>query len=148
MPSHYRIHPTFHVSLLKPCHSPVSVSSTEPDPDEGPPLPLISEDGTIYTVQDILDSRRRGGLLEYLVHWEGYGPEERSWVARQDILDPQLLTSFHETHPNRPAPRGRGRPPRRRGPRPSGPGRGGGGTVRDRSGSRNSQSQRAPSPEY
>ncbi len=88
---------------------------------------MILEDGTAYTVKEILNSRRRGGRLEYLVDWEGYGPEERSWEPRDNILDPNLLETFHATHPDHPAPRGRGRPPRCRGPRPSGAGRGGGG---------------------
>ncbi|KAK3519335.1 hypothetical protein QTP70_024760, partial [Hemibagrus guttatus] len=97
-----------------------------PEPGDGaaePPLPLLLDDGTTYKVKGILDSRHRGSQLEYLVDWEGYGPEERSWVARDDVLDPNLLEAFHAVYPHRPAPRGRGRPSRHRGPRPSGAGR-------------------------
>ncbi|XP_044071998.1 chromobox protein homolog 7-like isoform X2 [Siniperca chuatsi] len=117
----------------------------EPGVATEPPLPLILEDGAAYQVNKILDSRRHGGILEYLVDWEGYGPEERSWVPRHDILDPSLQYAFHATHPDRPAPRGRGRPPQRRGPQPSGAW---GCTVTDTPGSTTPQTQRTPSPEY
>ncbi|KAK3545833.1 hypothetical protein QTP70_015511, partial [Hemibagrus guttatus] len=125
LPPEYRIHPVFHVSLLKPYHRSVS-PSTEPGAAEEPPLPLLIDDGPAYLVKEVLDSWRRGGRLEYLVDWEGYGPEERSWVPRDDILDPGLLEDFHASHPDQLAPRGRGRPPRRRGPRSSGADHGGG----------------------
>ncbi|KAL0146658.1 hypothetical protein M9458_057998 [Cirrhinus mrigala] len=104
LPAHYRIHPTFHVSLLKPHYD--SLLPTEPGREEPPP-PMITEEGTIYRVKEILNSRRRGGRLQYFVDWEAYGPEERSWVSREDILDPTLLTDFHQNHPDRPAPRNR-----------------------------------------
>ncbi|KAI2646190.1 Transposon Tf2-11 polyprotein [Labeo rohita] len=60
-----------------------------------PPPPEVLDQPSIYTVRKILDSRRRGGHLEYLIDWEGYGPEERSWVPRD----------FHRDHPDHPSPR-------------------------------------------
>ncbi|KAL0180337.1 hypothetical protein M9458_025779, partial [Cirrhinus mrigala] len=106
LPPRYRVHPTFHVSLLKPIHP----SATEtPGAEVEPPPPEVLDPPSIYTVHEILDSRHRGSHLEYLVDWEGYGPEERSWVPRDDILDPTLLLGFRRSHPDRPAPRGRGR---------------------------------------
>ncbi|KAL0166278.1 hypothetical protein M9458_038122, partial [Cirrhinus mrigala] len=58
LPPRYRIHPTFHVSLLKPCYA----SATEQPGAEVEPPPLeILEPPSIYTVHEILGSRRRGG---------------------------------------------------------------------------------------
>ncbi len=81
LPAQYRVHPAFHVSLLKPFSPP----ATGPMESDVPPPPEIIEEPTIYQVREILDSQRRGGHLEYLIDWEGYGPEERSWVARDDV---------------------------------------------------------------
>ncbi len=59
LPPRYRIHPTFHVSLLKPC------SSLTPDQREldEPPPPEILDQPSVYQVRNIMDSRRRGGRL-------------------------------------------------------------------------------------
>ncbi|KAL0195428.1 hypothetical protein M9458_009000 [Cirrhinus mrigala] len=125
LPPRYRIHPTFHVSFLK-LFSPSATDTTGAGAEPSPPEVL--DQPSIYLVHEILDSQHRGGCLEYLVDWEGYGPEELSWVARDVILDPALLLDFHRSHPDRPAPHGRGRPRRR--VRVSGATPGGGGNVR------------------
>lgn len=98
-------------------------------------------------MNEILDSRRCGGRLEYFIDWEGYGQEERSWVTRYDILDPSPLTRFHESKPNCPAPRPRGRP-RRQDRWPAGAVRGGEGTVTGALGSLTTALKRALSSPF
>ncbi|KAL0188522.1 hypothetical protein M9458_015621 [Cirrhinus mrigala] len=93
LPPEYRISPTFHVSLLKPAGRPGGAENLEETAPQGP-SPLIIDGEEVYRVNTILDSRRQRGRLQYLVDWEDYGPEERSWVPAEDILDPALTADF------------------------------------------------------
>ena len=88
------VHPTFHVSLLKPVSScPLAVTTPVP------PQPRILDNHPAWTVQRLLDVRPRGRGFQYLVDWEGYGPEHRQWVSRSMIMDDTLISDFHRAHP-------------------------------------------------
>ncbi len=105
-------------------------------------------DFKVTQVREILDSRRRGGVLQYLIDWEGYAPKERSWIRSQDILDPNLTNDFHRNHPDKPAPRPRGRPRRPNRSRFGSSSQEGGSVTSQASVALSDRQQRAPSPEY
>jgi len=93
-----RIHPTFHVSRIKLFHeSPLAPAVPSPPP------PSLIDGSPAFTVRRLIRSRRRGRGLQYLVDWEGYGPEERSWVPARHNFGPDLIAGFHHHHPDQPS---------------------------------------------
>ncbi|XP_035986262.1 uncharacterized protein LOC118559846 [Fundulus heteroclitus] len=96
LPPHFRIHPVFHVSQVKPV-----LSSPHSVPEPTQPPPRLIDGHPAYTVRRLLDVRPRGRGYRYLVDWAGYGPEERSCIPASQILDKTLIRDFHKTHPNK-----------------------------------------------
>jgi hypothetical protein len=99
LPSSMKIHPVFHVSLLKPKH-PDRMDLPQPEPPEP-----ITVDGELeYEVEAILDSKRyRKTTVKYLVHWKNYDTHERTWEPFSSLTKClSLIANFHARNPNKP----------------------------------------------
>lgn len=107
LPKTMKIHPVFHVDLLKR-HRPDLIPGRTPRP-----LPPVVVDGEEeFVVDSILDSRLFKGQLQYFVHWKNYSVSDRSWEPAQNLKNsPDLITKFHQSHPKKPRPLLRGAQP-------------------------------------
>jgi hypothetical protein len=71
-----RIHPVFHINKLRRALETDRFDREQKDR----PLPVIKIDGQdAWYVERIVDKRKKGKLIEYLVKWEGYDEWENTW---------------------------------------------------------------------
>jgi hypothetical protein len=55
-------------------------------------------------MKEILDSKIVRGKLKYLIDWEGYRSEERTWEPAENIqYTIDTMTEFHQYYPDRPS---------------------------------------------
>ncbi len=99
LPENLRVHPTFHVSLLKL----VSHDASRPNREYNsrPPLDLVHNESE-FEVEAVLKLRQlRGREREYLVKWKGYHPIEASWVNESDMEHAQEAIEEFHTRPTK-----------------------------------------------
>jgi hypothetical protein len=108
LPSHYKIHNVFHLSLLKPYRDSGKVQ---------PPPPELIDGELMYEVEAIIahrDGRGRKGR-EYLVRWTGYGPIHDSWEPEGSLASaPDALRQYLDHHEEQPLHRAKRRTKRKR----------------------------------
>jgi hypothetical protein len=90
LPNEPNQHPTFHASLLH--------RFVENDDELFPscalarPGPVVTSEGEEeWYVDRILNERKRGRGVQYLVHWKGWGAEGDRWLAGRELADSQAL---------------------------------------------------------
>jgi len=94
------IHPVFSPKCLRP-----SPNDPLPGQHSEPPRPLvIEEDEEHWEVDDILDSRRYRGRLQYKVKWIGVDRDDEWYYADKGEFDgsEEVLDEFHKLYPNKP----------------------------------------------
>jgi len=94
LPENLKIHPTFHVSLLKL----VTHDASRPNREHNSkPPPNLVHNEPKFEVEAVLQSKQlRGRKREYLVKWKGYHPIEASWVNESNMEHAQeAIEEFH-----------------------------------------------------
>ena len=97
-PTMRHIHDTFHVSLLDP----VKTTTLNPRHPPPPPALYVKDDYEYFEIENILDSKREGRRLYYLIKWKGYPDSENSWEPPSCISARGLVKEFHRRNPGKP----------------------------------------------
>jgi hypothetical protein len=102
LPEDLQIHPTFHISKLKPYHA--NPEEEFPNREQTPPVPIQVEGEDEYEVETILDKREwkigRGTRTEYLVKWLGYPEHDATWVSAKNLDHAQEVVQEYEKRTN------------------------------------------------
>lgn len=63
-----------------------------------------SDDESKYEVNKVLDSRLENGQVQYLVDWEGYDSDERTWEPPEHLRTAKgSIRAFHKENPDKPS---------------------------------------------
>ena len=93
LPDEWKIHPVFHVSLLRDWKA-ADVQEDRPVPQDDPPE--IAK--PYWEIQKILRwqkvKRNKKVIKEYLVLWKGFPVEEATWILPEQLVRQQLLQEF------------------------------------------------------
>ena len=83
LPPTLKIHPVFHVSLLKPYMSPEAVPDREAK--QLPPPAVLVDEHEEFEVEQVLARRSHRRRIEYLVKWVGYPEYDTSWEPESNL---------------------------------------------------------------
>ncbi|KAL3858646.1 hypothetical protein ACJMK2_008909 [Sinanodonta woodiana] len=69
-----------------------------------------SEGGNEFEVAEILNKRKRGNIVEYLVRWKDFGTQEDSWEPQKNLKSAQkIIDMFNKSSGKKPKSRSKSR---------------------------------------
>jgi hypothetical protein len=96
------IHPVFHTNLLRPAAGTPLPGQYNPPP---PPIAIDESGETLWAIEKILNSRRRGGKFQYLIRWRGYNETHDSWEPLSNVINAhQSIRQYEKDFANKPSP--------------------------------------------
>lgn len=97
LPPSMKIHPVFHISLLRPWKE----DAIFPGHTSAPVPVQVYPDDNQWLVDKLLDKRKervgRTWVIEYLVRWLNCGPEDDSWEPASNI-EQSLIDEYEQSH--------------------------------------------------
>jgi transposase InsO family protein len=90
LPIQWKVHPVFHATLLRPYKE-----TEQHGPNYVAPPPDILNEEEQYEVERIINHRRRGRALQYLIRWKGYTPLDDTWEPEANLENsPDILERY------------------------------------------------------
>jgi hypothetical protein len=96
LPKTMKIHPVFHVKLLKPFEEIERVKR-----EQKIPKPVVIEGEEEWEIEKIVKTRKRGKKIEFEIKWKGCGEEENTWEPLENLRNSlETIEFFFKKHPN------------------------------------------------
>jgi hypothetical protein len=103
LPRTWRIHPTFHASLLLPYRE-----TEAHGPNYTQPPPEIIENAEEWEVEEICGIRRFGPHWnwQYLIKWKGYPESDNTWEPIRNLKHANdAILEYHKQNPTKQRPK-------------------------------------------
>ena len=97
LPNNWRVHNTFHSSLLSPYHETLAYG-----PNFSRPPPDLIDNEEEQEIEHILGHRYFGTKrhLQYLIKWKGFPESENKWVSPTHMHAPDLIRQYNRRNPH------------------------------------------------
>ena len=92
LPNNPQMFPTFHTLQVLPFVE--NDPSLFPSHELSKPPPIIIDSEQEFFIERILDKRKCGRGVQYLVRWHGYGPEDDHWLPGHELDDCEALDTW------------------------------------------------------
>ena len=103
LPNTIPVHPVFNTVKLTKYKPPFAEEQKHKKPS-----PVQVQGTEEYELDSIVDSRRKGFGIQYLVKWKGWGEIDKEWKAGSTLNNAvEMVKEFHRLNPDKPKPKTR-----------------------------------------